>query len=257
MDETTVLISRLQKGEIELREVLVEKNMGLVHHVAKRFIGRGTEWEDLIQIGSIGLMKAIDKFDLNFDVKFSTYAVPLITGEIRRFLRDDGMVKVSRSLKENHFRIKRFLEQYQAQYGKEPTMEEISEATSLAVEDIVIALESGNEVESLYKQVYQNDGSEVYLVDQVVAGAGRRGMGEAFFDATDVEKEELLNRILIKKLLTNLSEAEKKLIFMRYYEEKTQSAIAEILGMSQVQVSRLEKKILLRLRSEVMKGALN
>ena len=252
MDETTVLISRLQNGETELREVLVEKNMGLVHHVAKRFVGRGTELEDLIQIGCIGLIKAIDKFDLKFDVKFSTYAVPLIAGEIKRFLRDDGMVKVSRNLKENHFHITRFVGEYQKKFGRDPTMTEISEATKLTMEEIVMALESGCEIESIYKQIYQNDGNEIYLVDQVVAGNGRKGIGGIYFDSADAEKEQLLNRVLIKMIMTDLSEEEKKLIFMRYYEDKTQSAVAAVLGMSQVQVSRLEKKILLRLRKHAM-----
>lgn len=251
MDNTTLLISRLQEGEQHLREVLVEENMGLVCHIAKRFLGRGTDLEDLIQIGCIGLIKAVDKFDLSYGVKFSTYAVPLITGEIKRFLRDDGMVKVSRSLKENFFHIKKYEESYQKEHGREPSLLEISEEIGIPAEEIVLALESGNEVESIYRQVYQNDGTEIFLVDQIVAASGRRGMGQSFCQSIDCEKEELLNRVLLKGLMEGLPEKEKQLLFMRFYEDKTQSVVAEKLGMTQVQVSRLEKKILVRLRKKV------
>lgn len=167
MEETTVLIARSQAGDKEAREVLIEKNLGLVHHIVKRFLGRGYDMEDLFQIGSIGLMKAIDKFDLSFEVKFSTYAVPMISGEIKRFLRDDGMVKVSRSLKENGFKIKQAAERIAYEKGGEATLEEIARATELSVEDIVMAMEANVEVESIYKSVYQSDGNEIYLVDRL------------------------------------------------------------------------------------------
>ena len=176
MDETTVLIEQLRKGDKEAREVLIEKNLGLVHHIVKRFLGRGVDAEDLFQIGSIGLMKAIDKFDLSFEVKFSTYAVPLISGEIKRFLRDDGMVKVSRSLKENGWKINRVMEQKKREHGRDVTVQELAKETGLTEEEIVMAMEANIHVESIYKSVYQSDGSEIYLVDQVVAG-GRTGLG--------------------------------------------------------------------------------
>ena len=251
MDETTVLIEQLQAGRTELRDVLVEKNLGLVQHIVKRYVGRGVDAEDLFQIGSIGLIKAIDKFDLSFDVKFSTYAVPLICGEIKRFLRDDGMVKVSRSLKENNLQIRRFIEKYSRENGKDPGLDEIEAGTGIAKEDILISMESANEVESIYQSVYQSDGNELYLVDQIVAGGVRKGIGQTFLGGEDAEKDEILNHILIKQILTKLSKMEQRIIIMRYFEDKTQTEVAKVCGISQVQVSRLEKKILLKLRNEI------
>ena len=175
MEETAVLIERSQAGDKEARETLIEENLGLVRHIVKRFAGRGYDMEDLFQIGCIGLMKAIDKFDLHYEVRFSTYAVPMIQGEIKRFLRDDGMVKVSRTLKENGWKIKQAAERLSQKLGREATLKELSEATGLETEDIVMALDANVEVESIYKSVYQSDGNEIYLVDQVVGGSG--GMG--------------------------------------------------------------------------------
>ena len=160
MEEVAVLIARSQAGDKEAREVLIEKNLGLVHHIVRRFLGRGYDAEDLFQIGSIGLMKAIDKFDLAYDVKFSTYAVPMISGEIKRFLRDDGMVKVSRTLKENGWKIRQASERIAHEKGREATLEEIALATGISKEDIVMAMEANVEVESIYKSVYQSDGNE-------------------------------------------------------------------------------------------------
>jgi len=252
MDETTVLIQQLQEGKTEVREVLVEKNLGLVHHIVKRFVGRGVDAEDLFQIGSIGLIKAIDKFDLSFDVKFSTYAVPLISGEIKRFLRDDGMMKVSRTLKENGMQIKRVIEQFNKKNGREPTIAELEAETGLSGEDIVLAMEAGNEVESIYKSVYQSDGNEIYLVDQVVGNQGKSALGESLQSGEDLEKEELLNHMLLEQLLSTLNKEEKKIILLRYFKDKTQTEVANTMGISQVQVSRLEKKILQRLREKIV-----
>ena len=212
MDDTTVLIEQLQAGRTELRDVLVEKNLGLVQHIVKRYIGRGVDAEDLFQIGSIGLIKAIDKFDLSFDVKFSTYAVPLICGEIKRFLRDDGMVKVSRSLKENNLQIRRYIEIFSKQNGRDPTLQEIETETGISQDDILLAMESANEVESIYQSIYQSDGNELYLVDQVVAGGVQKGIGQTYGVYEDTEKDELLNHILINDMMTKLSEMEQKLI---------------------------------------------
>lgn len=237
MEEMTVLIAQLQAGSETAREVLVEKNLGLVHHIVKRFLGRGYEAEDLFQIGSIGLIKAIDKFDLSYDVKFSTYAVPMITGEIKRFIRDDGMIKLSRSVKENAWKIRMASDKLEQEHGREPTLTEISEKTELSVEDIVMALEANVEVESIYKTVYQGEGSQIYLVDKIP-------------EKKD-EHEKALNHMMINQLLELLEEDEKKLIMLRYYMDKTQVEVACILGISQVQVSRLEKKILKRLRERI------
>lgn len=237
MEETETLLARARDGDTEAREVLIEKNLGLVHHIVKRFLGRGYDAEDLFQIGSIGLMKAIDKFDLSYEVKFSTYAVPMIAGEIKRFLRDDGMVKISRAVKENGFKIKKASQQVTKQLGREATIAEISEMTGLSPEDIVVAMEANVEVESIYKSVYQSDGNEIYMVDRLPSGRD--------------ENEKVLNHMLLEQLLAGLSEEEKRLISMRYFEEKTQVEVARQLGISQVQVSRLEKRILLQMRGLV------
>ena len=262
MDETTVLIEQLQKGDKEARKVLIEKNLGLVHHIVKRFLGRGVEAEDLFQIGTIGLMKAIDKFDLSFQVKFSTYAVPLISGEIKRFLWDDGMVKVSRSLKENGWKINRVIEQRKRESGNDVTMQELVQETGLTEEEIVMAMEANIHVESIYKSVYQSDGSEIYLVDQVVAGGSGAGLGVEAGNGRDKkmtlsgttedkEKEEVLNHMLLEQLLESLGDSERNLIKMRYFENMTQVQVARILGISQVQVSRTEKKILQGMRKNL------
>ena len=252
MDETTVLIEQLQAGKTEVREVLVEKNLGLVHHIVKRFLGRGVDAEDLFQVGSIGLMKAIDKFNLAFDVKFSTYAVPMISGEIKRFLRDDGMVKVSRTLKENGLHVKKAVERLSQKLGREPTIMEISQETGLLEEDIVLAMEAGIEVESIYKSVFQSDGNEIFLVDQVVGTNGKGALGESVNSPEDKEKEELLNHLLLEQLLESLSVEERQLIVLRYFKDKTQMEVACVMGISQVQVSRMEKRILLRMREKII-----
>ncbi len=258
MEETAVLIERSQAGDKEARETLIEENLGLVRHIVKRFAGRGYDMEDLFQIGCIGLMKAIDKFDLQYDVRFSTYAVPMIQGEIKRFLRDDGMVKVSRTLKENGWKIKQTAQRLSQKFGREATLQELSEATGLTTEDIVMALDANVEVESIYKSVYQSDGNEIYLVDQVVRGSGGVGystMGQASAGAAslceDTEKEKVLNHMLLEQLLGQLDERERELISMRYFQDKTQVEVARCMGISQVQVSRMEKRILLQMRREV------
>lgn len=254
MEEVSVLIEKSQAGDKEAREVLIEKNLGLVHHIVRRFAGRGYDLEDLFQIGAIGLMKAIDKFDLSMDVKFSTYAVPMIAGEIKRFLRDDGMVKVSRTIKENGLKVRMARQRLQIKLNREPTLQELSGEAGLSQEEIVLAMEAAVEVESIYSATYQDDGSEVYLVDKVVQGvAGCVGSSLGSYGSinNDAEKEQLVDRILLKQLLDSLGERERTLIDMRYFQNKTQTEVAGIFGISQVQVSRLEKKILLHLREKV------
>ncbi len=234
MEAVSVLIANAQQGDKEAREVLIKNNLGLVHSIVRRFVGRGVETEDLFQIGTIGLMKAIDHFDLGFDVKFSTYAVPLITGEIKRFLRDDGMIKVSRTLKEQSRRLDLIRRSMQVNLKREPTLKELEAESGMSMEEIVMATESERQVESIYAPVYQNDGSQVELADML----GKE----------DTEKEKLLNHMLLKQLLGRLDEKESMLIRMRYFQDKTQTEVAKCMGISQVQVSRLEKKILLSMR---------
>ena len=202
MTENEVLIEHMQAGEKEVREVLIEQNLGLVHHIVKRFLNRGYDTEDLFQIGVIGLIKAIDKFDPSFDVKFSTYAVPLIAGEIKRFLRDDGMVKVSRTLKENGSRVKYARERLSLRINREPTLQEVSKEAGLTIEEVILAMEANVQVESIYQSVYQNDGNEIYMVDQLA-------------DKGKDEQEKMLNHLVIKQLIEGLPETEQKLIRLR------------------------------------------
>ena len=246
MNHTKELILRAHEGDKEARDRLVMENMGLVYSVSRRFIGRGCELEDINQIGTIGLIKAIDKFDDSFDVRFSTYAVPMIAGEIKRFLRDDGMLKVSRSIKENGYRIKRASDELVSKNGREATVEELAAATELSVEDVVMALDAGTDVESIYRTVYQGDGSEIFLVDKITSADSVSSS-----EGSLPQQEKMLDMIMLRQLLEELDETERKLISLRYFKEMTQSAVANELGISQVQVSRLEKKILQKLRKNI------
>lgn len=237
MDRTIELIQKSHAGDEGARTRLVEENAGLVWCVVKRFFHRGVEAEDLFQIGNIGLLKAIDKFDISYDVKFSTYAVPMISGEIKRFLRDDGMIKVSRSLKELSYKAYQCQERLSEEFGREPTIEEIAKNLCVESAELMMAFESAGEIESIYKPVYQKDGQEICLMDKLSEQSG--------------EEEKILNHMLLNQLLKSLDKEERQLIYMRYFADKTQSQIGEELGISQVQVSRLEKKILKRMREQV------
>ena len=237
MDRTEELIRRSQEGDKEAREILIEENMGLIHHVVKRFLGRGVETEDLFQIGAIGLVKAVDRFDLSFGVRFSTYAVPMIAGEIKRFLRDDSMIKVSRSLKELAIRASRLREQLLIERGEEPGVEELAERLGVEPEELVQAMDGSAEVESLQKIVYQGDGEGLSLMDRV--------------EQEKDEEETLLRQLLLEQLLSTLEPKERRLIVLRFFHDCTQMQVAQELGMSQVQVSRLEKKILLTLKNRM------
>lgn len=237
MDKTLELLKLAKEGNQDAKDRVVTENLGLVWAVARRFLGRGYELEDLYQIGCIGLMKCIDKFDLSFDVKFSTYAVPMISGEIKRFLRDDGMIKVSRTLKETAYKVKKVREEIMNRTGMEPKLEEISQLLEIDVEEIVASLEANVEVESIHKTIYQNDGNAIYLLDKIA-------------DVED-ENETLLDHLVVEELMGQLEETEAKIIKLRYFENKTQTEIAKEIGISQVQVSRMEKKILLKMRQRL------
>ena len=234
MERTCELIRQAKEGNKKAQEILVEENTGLIWSVVKRFQGRGYDKEDLFQIGSIGLLKCIDNFDLERKVKFSTYAVPLIMGEIKRFLRDDGLVKVSRSLKEASYKIKREKEHYEKLYNREPTLKDIAATLDMDESDILMAMESGQDVCSLHQIIYQNEGDEIHLEDKL----------EQQSDLI----EQTVDNIYIQELLQKLNEQERKLIELRYFQNQTQAVIAGIMGISQVQVSRMEKKILEKLR---------
>lgn len=230
-------IQRAQNGDKAERDSLVTANTGLVYMVLKRFSNRGYELEDLFQIGVIGLMKAIDKFDVSKEFSFSTYAVPMIIGEIRRFLRDDGLIHVSRQIKDNARRIAIVKEELKKTQNVEPTMEELGKATGLTAEEILMAIEATGEVESIYQPIGNpSDGSKLLLADQLEDQKGREA--------------ELINQITVRQMLDSLKARERRLIELRYLEGKTQTESARLLGMNQVAVSRLEKKILISLRQQ-------
>ena len=237
MDRTEELIRMSQDGDKAARETLIEENLGLIHHVVKRFLGRGVEAEDLFQIGAVGLVKAVDRFDLSFGVRFSTYAVPMIAGEIKRFLRDDSMIKVSRSLKELAVKAARLREQLLMERGEEPGVDELARRLKVEPEELVQAMDSSIEVESLQKVICQGSSEGVSLMERVEQGHD--------------EQEELLRRMLLEELLSSLEPRERRLIVLRFFYDRTQTQVAMELGMSQVQVSRLEKKILSALKEKM------
>ena len=237
MDRTTTLIEKSHQGDEEARAQLVQENAGLVWCVVKRFLHRGAEAEDLFQIGNIGLLKAIDKFDLSYEVKFSTYAVPMISGEIKRFLRDDGMIKVSRSLKELAYKSCACRERLQEAWGREPTITEIASELKVETEELLMAMDASSEIESLHKPIYQKEGQELRLMDKL--------------PEQEEQEDRILDHILLQELLTYLDKEERRLIYLRYFANQTQSQVGKELGISQVQVSRMEKKILKNLRERI------
>ncbi len=234
MEHTLALIGRAHQGDKVARDKVYEENIGLIYSVVKRFAGRGVEAEDLFQIGSIGLLKAVDKFDTSFEVKFSTYAVPMIIGEIRRYLRDTGIIKVSRSLKESQYRVFKIREDLEKKLGREPSVTELAGAAEISLEELNMVLEAGAEVESLHKTIYQGEGTELSLLDKIPEKENRQ--------------EKLLDKVLLEELLGRLETEERKLIYMRYFQDMTQTEIARQLHISQVQVSRMEKRILKKLK---------
>lgn len=229
-------IRKAQMGDKTARDTLVTGNLGLIYMVLKRFGGRGYDQEDLFQIGVIGLIKAIDKFDVTRDLSFSTYAVPMIIGEIKRFLRDDGMIHVSRQMKDHARKIAQIKEELKKMNNFDPTIEELSEATGLTGDEILMAMEATAEIGSIYQPIgMSNDGNQTMIVEQL--------------EDSRKSESELIDRITVVQLLDRLEWKERKLIELRYMEGKTQSESARLLGMNQVAVSRLEKKILLGLRN--------
>lgn len=232
--DTSDLIKEAIQGDKNAIETLVKDNSGLIWSIAKRFFNRGVEPDDLFQQGAIGLIKAIKKFDFSYEVKLSTYAVPMIMGEIKRFLRDDGIIKISRTLKENAVKIKALQEKEQSENNNNLSVSEISQMLSISCEEVVLALESCQDVDSLQKIIYNKEGDEVSLLERIDSDA--RG------------EDNIINNVLINETINSLSERDKKILELRYFRDKTQSDTAKIMGVSQVQISRLEKKILEQLR---------
>ncbi|MED4908779.1 RNA polymerase sporulation sigma factor SigF [Brevibacillus centrosporus] len=234
-DQVKELIAKSQDGDADARELLVNSNIRLVWSVVQRFINRGYEADDLFQIGCIGLLKAVDKFDLSYDVRFSTYAVPMIIGEIQRFLRDDGTVKVSRSLKETANKVRRAKDELYKEFGRAPTIAEVADAVGITPEEVVFAQEASRAPSSIHETVFENDGDPITLIDQIA----------------DEGVNKWFEKIALKDAISRLSEREQLIVYLRYYKDQTQSEVAERLGISQVQVSRLEKRILLTIKDQI------
>ncbi len=226
-------IKLAQEGNEEAMELLIKNNSGLIWNIVRRFIGRGYETDDLYQIGCIGLIKAIKRFDVDLDVQLSTYAVPYIMGEIKRFLRDDGMLKVSRQTKELAIKIKQIQNEYMNKKGEEISITKIAEILKVSKEEIAAAIESNNTVDSIYSVEGQDD-DERMLIEKI----------------TDEKNEynHLVDKITLDEIINNLEEREKKVVILRFYKEQTQSQVGKILGITQVQVSRIEKKVLEKMR---------
>lgn len=234
-EEVKHYIKESQLGDQSAKDILVERNIRLVWSVVQRFLNRGYDQEDLFQIGCIGLIKSIDKFDLSYQVKFSTYAVPMIIGEIQRFLRDDGTIKVSRSLKELGHKIRREKEALAKKYNRSPTLFELADALEITPEEVVHAEEAVKKPQSIHETVYENEGDPITLLDQLAEDEGN------WFD-----------RIMIAETMKTLEPREQLIVYLRYYQDQTQAEVARRIGISQVQVSRLEKKILQNMKMEIL-----
>lgn len=236
--DTIQMITMAKEGDKLAQSIIVEKNIGLVWSIVRRFQNRGHETDDLFQIGCIGLIKAINKFDISFDVRFSTYAVPMIIGEIKRFLRDDGIIKVSRSLKETSNKARIAKEVMSKELGREPTISELAQRLEISTEELVMAVEAGHAPESLFNTVGDGDNSSLMLIDKLN-------------DNYNDDESDIIDKIALRQVMDTLKPREKQIIFLRYFKEKTQVQIARMLGISQVQVSRIEKKILEDIRERI------
>lgn len=232
------LIARIQAGDEQAKEQFVKQNTPLIYAIIKRFHKQRGMNEDLFQIGCIGLMKALNHFDFHYQVKFSTYAVPIIMGEIKRFFRDDGSMRISRSLKEGYLAMVKAKEELMQELGREPTYAEIAERLQLEVSEVILAFEANQFVYSLDETIYENDGSPIRLEDKVAQHKER----------------DLVMELALKKEMKHLDERERLLLYYRYEKGMKQEDIAKRLGVSQVQVSRLEKKILTKLKNRLVEG---
>lgn len=236
-DETRELLLRAREGDKKAREQLIAGNLRLVLSVIQRFSNRGENADDLFQVGCIGLIKAIDNFDTTMDVKFSTYGVPMIVGEIRRYLRDNSTIRVSRSMRDTAYKVLQAKEAYMSQHQREPTIDEVAKMLDIRREDVVFALDAILEPVSLYEPVYSDNGDTVCVMDQV--------------KDTKNTDEKWLERIALKEAVAHLTEREKKILTMRFFQGRTQMEVSSEIGISQAQVSRLEKNALLQLRQEM------
>ena len=236
-EKNEAMLKGASLGNSKTLEKMIELNNGLIWSIAKRFTGRGYELEDLYQIGCIGMIKSIKKFDFKFGVKFSTYAVPYILGEIKKFLRDDGIIKVSRSIKELGIKIKEIEKEYVLKKGESISVKKLSDLLKVPEVDIVSAIEASKQVESINEEVYE-DGKST-KIDKIVSNRDEQG--------------KIIDKIALNEIVNSLKERDKKIIVLRFYKEKTQTQVAKILGISQVQVSRIEKRILKDLKNKLIK----
>ncbi len=234
-EETLELIKKAQSGDENAKEILVNENSPLIKSVIRWFRDKGIEYDDLYQIGSMGFLKAINRFDVSFNVKFSTYVVPMIVGEIKRFMRDDGAVKVSRAIKSLNLKINKFSDLFFSQNGRSPTINEISKHFKIDENEVVLAMDSAKMPVSLFSQLDDDEEDGLMLVDR----------------CEEQESGEFVDKLALKSLIDRLEERDKKIILLRYFYDKTQSEIAKQLGVSQVQVSRIENKILENLRKKL------
>lgn len=236
-EDNSRLIALAKTGDQDSMNLVIEMNLPLVASISKKFLNRGYDYEDIFQIGSIGLVKAINNFDDKFNVKFSTYAVPMIIGEIKRFIRDDGIIKVSRNVKSLARKIHFDKEALTKKLDRDPTIEELSEFSGIEKEEIIYAIESSASMQYLYDTIHQDDGAPVLLIDK---------LSEKGEDDTD-----MINRIALKEALRSLDSKSRQIIMLRYFKDKTQVQVAKLLGISQVQVSRIEKKVLVLMKEKL------
>jgi len=232
-DQTLELIEQAQENSDYAKEKLINENSPLIKSVIKRFVNKGIEYDDLYQLGSLGFLKAINNFNSSFNVKFSTYAVPMIAGEIKRFLRDSGVMKVSRSVKTLSFKISAFVENYVSTYEKSPSIEEIANYFKVDIQDVVFAMESNKQILSLSMDVSDGDGKGMSLEEKIA------------------DDNDAIDNMLLYKSISKLSEREQKIIMLRYFRDKTQKEVAEVMGVSQVQISRLENKIIEKIKCDM------
>ncbi|MFU0823652.1 RNA polymerase sporulation sigma factor SigF [Clostridium sp.] len=238
-EENLDLIQKAKSGDKEALDKLIENNLPLVSSISKKFLNRGYEYDDIFQIGCMGLVKAVNNFDENYNVQFSTYAVPMIMGEIKRFLRDDGLIKVSRSVKYAARKLHYDKEKLTKQLNREPTVEELAKFSGMTSEEVIFSIEAVNEPKYLYDTIHQDDGSPVYLIDKIKQGEN--------------EGTETLDKIALKEALNKLDARSRQIIVLRYFKDITQVKVAKMLGISQVQVSRIEKKVL-KIMKEKLSG---
>lgn len=235
-EETAEFLKKAKSGDVDAKDKLIQGNFPLIKSIVKNYQNKCVEYDDLYQIGCVGFLKAINNFDESFDVKFSTYAVPMISGEIKRFLRDDGNIKISRAMKTLWLKIKNFIDEFEKKNNKEPTIEEISSEMQCPPEDVIFAIDASKQLISLDAQIDEGSNNSQIILDRVV----------------DEDKSDaLIDKLLLKEAIVSLPERERKIILLRYFRGKTQSEIAMMLGVSQVQISRLETKIIEKLKNKI------